>query len=476
MTKLLTVLLLVVSTPILTTSLSASGADFRTVKQIYVPAQSAMRYRAFAAVNVPGARSCPGGCSLPESNSLLTPQPTAVILTNPPRANKVTRKKGPPQLRVSAKRRFEKSKPALHHKQASAPKNPSYPKHTAKSNSKKEPKQVDQANDVSALRNQARSLMAASQMEQADQLLERALRKYPKNRELQKDFVDSSIFQARQHLACCQNECAARRLRDALYVDPDNTTANTLLDQAFTKAGLDPGNAATHSSMAGCMLSHGRDLGAIVEYRKALALRPDAANYLKLSKLYTKYRQYNEAYPALQAAAALAPYDFDVQSELGFVSQAVNDQSGAAEAFTRALEIKPEHPVMAEALIQLRQGQLGKTKSLSDTMSLARAYVLSGEDDRAAKMLKTESGRFPGLEEKIPEIMSTEVERKKLSADLTSSKAASAASKSTMQDFLLYGPTPVKHSASAVHSNGLARPAATGCSGCGSARLSSTGR
>lgn len=461
---LLTVLLVITTLM----PLASLASDFKQVKQIYVPAQSTMRYRAYASVTAPG--TCPRGCALPEANALLTPLSGGGPSVRPVARPSAKVKRVRPKLTVSGVPLNVRRKPSASNIVAKRPVHAIFkarkPALVAKKNAPPPlPVLLPSADSIAAVQARARQLTSEGQFEQAYQVLQQALRRHPNDSGLKKDFVELSLYQAQQHLACCQNECAARRIRDALYIDPDNIAANTLLDEAFTKAGLDATNPVTHSAMAGCMRSQGRDLGAIVEYRKALSLKPDAANYVQLAKLLTKYRQYNEAYPMLKAAAALSPYDFDVQSDLGFVSQAVNDTPGAAEAFSRALQVRPENPVIAEALIQLQEGRFAKEKSAGNALALARAYVLSGEEERATSFLNKQASYFPGLTGKASEIINSELERKKITEGLTATKVASTAQKSSFDDFMLYGPTPVKQSANSGPGLVAGPPGCVGCAG-----------
>jgi tetratricopeptide (TPR) repeat protein len=97
-----------------------------------------------------------------------------------------------------------------------------------------------------------------------------------------------------------------------------------------------------------------------------------AENHLAYGKLLVRVERYNDAYWPLQRATKLDAENYVLWNLMGSVLRAMQRYRGAAQAFTRSLEINADQPrtrdalAELEALVQQQSGQRGDASSPSD--------------------------------------------------------------------------------------------------------------
>lgn len=264
-------------------------------------------------------------------------------------------------------------------------------------------------------------------------------------------FVRKKIDAALAFLHCNQNECAARRLREALYIDPYNKTAHDLLDQAYRQAGADPSDPEEHLHRGVWMLGQGREIGAQVELEKALALKPSAENHLALARLHQQQGNQLEAEKLLAAAGSINPANIFVQNELGFLHQKKGDITAASKAFAQSIAHNPNSPIAAQALIQMWEQEVNKNpNNVESILGLSRAYVLAGNASKAqsilqnASFLKAANGMPLINAADIPQIIRNELAHKgTLMQSALSLKTL--AQQTDLANFINEGPKPAAH-------------------------------
>lgn len=264
-------------------------------------------------------------------------------------------------------------------------------------------------------------------------------------------FVRKKIDAALAFLHCNQNECAARRLREALYIDPYNKTAHDLLDQAYRQAGADPSDPDEHLHRGVWMLGQGREIGAQVELEKALALKPSAENHLALARLHQQVGNQEDAEKLLAAAGSIEPANIFVQNELGFLHQKKGDITSASKAFAQSIAYNPNSPIAAQALIQMWEQEVNKNPNSPESiLGLSRAYILAGNASKAqtilqnASMRTTPNGTALINPADIPRIIRDELAHKGTLMQAALSLKTSA-QQTNLTDFMTEGPKPAAH-------------------------------
>ncbi len=82
---------------------------------------------------------------------------------------------------------------------------------------------------------------------------------------------------------------------------------------------------------------------AVGEYRRALALQPDAATWYKLGSLYARSGRWEQALAAYQGGLGVAPDEDRLHHEVGAAWLQMGEPAKARDAFARAAALDPEH-------------------------------------------------------------------------------------------------------------------------------------
>jgi tetratricopeptide (TPR) repeat protein len=193
-------------------------------------------------------------------------------------------------------------------------------------------------------------------------------------------FVENAMCRAKSAIQCNYWECAARRLREVLYIQPNHQEASQLLSEVYRAAGVDPTNSGHRQQLAMCLASNGRHEGALVEYRAATQLANTAANHIGLAKAALKMDQKSLALQEFQAAVRLDPFDQHSWEQIGFLQEARGNLQYAAGAFLEAARLNPRNPVVVEKALQIAQQLSSRFPQNPDRrLDLARAFLLTDQ-------------------------------------------------------------------------------------------------
>lgn len=237
------------------------------------------------------------------------------------------------------------------------------------------------------LTQQVQAYMDQGDNESADRLVKAALSAEPGNVCFRQLAVGVSMCRARNSIACDNYECAARRLRDVLYLQPGHHEARNLLDNVYSAAGLNPQNGQQREQVAQWLAANGRPVGAFVEYREAARLSSTPSALLGLADAALKTNQSGLALSSLRRAVKLDPFNARSWQQIGFLEESQGKVQNAAAAFLEAARLNPADPIAVEKSLQLSQ-QLSKQlpANVERKLDLARAYLASNQLPQAASL------------------------------------------------------------------------------------------
>lgn len=198
---------------------------------------------------------------------------------------------------------------------------------------------------------------------------------------------------------------AADQLRSAIFVDPNNAEADRLLDDVISQTGRASSDAAYRKSLAESANQSGDFEVAIVEYRKSLQLHDDGPTRMDLARCMLRtglvvdaFKEFSTAstksWPADQAAQkSLSDCNRYIGDLLGEYAQVAKDEQNdvlyrtrlknAGIAYRRALTINPLNTNAVVGLIDVSQKAISLNPSFDNHLTLAGAYQLQGDFDRA---------------------------------------------------------------------------------------------
>jgi protein O-GlcNAc transferase len=165
--------------------------------------------------------------------------------------------------------------------------------------------------------------------------------------------------------------------------------------QAFEDAVRQaPASAEAHLGLADALQALGRYDGAIVHYRQAVALRPDALAQARLGVALCQAGRVGDAVPAFEAALALDPGLLDARINLGMVRSHLGEHSRGVSALRAAAALKPDHPDtwLVWSTAAFGAGHLAEADAIS-----ARTLVLAPHHSTALalrSLVHRQSGRL----------------------------------------------------------------------------------
>ena len=208
-------------------------------------------------------------------------------------------------------------------------------------------------------------------------------------------------------------ETAAAHLQQLAKREPRNEHIWYLLGQVYMQLSeqalgkineIDPDSVWAHEISAQLMESMKNNEGAILEYKKALAIDPKQPGlHYKLGDLYWSLSQWDNATEQLQLEKAIDPRNCRVEAKLGDIDlQKSSDLSAGLEHLNRALAACPNldeaRASRGRILVKLGQGKeaipdllaAGKANpsEASTHFVLAQAYRAAGQPDRAQAEMK----------------------------------------------------------------------------------------
>jgi tetratricopeptide (TPR) repeat protein len=127
----------------------------------------------------------------------------------------------------------------------------------------------------------------------------------------------------------------------AVVLQPEYADARANLLQLLNHA---PQSAAAEHAIGDVLHDAGRDVDAIICYRRAISLDADfAPSHNNLANLLSDAGQLAEAIPAYLRALNLQPNSADLLSNLGNALRAAGQREPAMECYARALSLRPDH-------------------------------------------------------------------------------------------------------------------------------------
>jgi len=231
---------------------------------------------------------------------------------------------------------------------------------------------------------EAQRLIDGRDADQADKYLKDSLEVDPRNPCVRDNIVKLSVCRAKKHLECNENECAARKAREALFLEPDNPDATDVLDNAFRQAGLSPKDPQTRMEVGSCLADSKRYVGAIVEYQQALNIVPSAQANFGAGNAALKTGLKQMALRYFQQGLAMDPTNGAIHRTSGFLQQSLGNLSGAGQSFAQALLLNPKDVLAGEGLTGMLKRQIGLNKGgVKTRLQLVKAYLLSGLTSQA---------------------------------------------------------------------------------------------
>ncbi|MBS2009575.1 MAG: tetratricopeptide repeat protein [Cyanobacteria bacterium SZAS TMP-1] len=142
---------------------------------------------------------------------------------------------------------------------------------------------------------------------------------------------------------------AIKYFHKACLLDPNSVTSTTNLNGIIQKMGKNPRDFATRVALGDACRKSADFVGAIVEYREAVKIKPDAAINEKLGDVFRVRDENDNAIAAYQAAAGIAD-SASIEVKLGQALQAKGDLANAIAAYGRAITMKSDDPDVLDAL------------------------------------------------------------------------------------------------------------------------------
>ncbi len=170
---------------------------------------------------------------------------------------------------------------------------------------------------------------------------------------------------------------AISQLRKALYVAPDNAMAESLLNEALSKASYDPTDSETRVKLGDKLISVGDNDEAYVEYQAAVKLG-SAKACVKIGDLYYRSSQVATAQSWYRQALTLDSKCSDAYRNIGMLYLAAKDTNNASSYLRKAVIYNQNDSIASQALIEIWRKQVASGENSCDNhIGLAGAYQLA---------------------------------------------------------------------------------------------------
>lgn len=247
----------------------------------------------------------------------------------------------------------------------------------------------NQGVDCDVLRQQAQALMDRGDTQAADKMLKAALKAEPGRPCLRAMVVRLALCRAHSAISCKNFECAARRLREVLYLEPDNRVARSMLNDVYSLTGVDPNNPQHRENLAQCLANNGRHVGALVEYREASKLAKSSSTHIGLAKAALQTDHKSLALAEFRKAVGVDPFNPRTWQQIGFLEESRGQPEKAAAAFLEAARINPSDVISVEKALQVTQSLANQfPQSIDRKLDLVRSFLASNQSDKAAQVYR----------------------------------------------------------------------------------------
>ncbi len=243
---------------------------------------------------------------------------------------------------------------------------------------------------ISQVTAQSDALVKEGKLQEAQDLLEKYEKTYPKNTTLDHKLSEVSLERAKYYIRHDDYVEAGKQARIALHHNSNNTDAKHALDQVLQHHGVDPNHAQSRVKMGDMLFSQGKLKEAHVEYDAALKIHHSGEAYIGLGNIALRENKLKEAKAHYQLALEREPESSVALRQLGIVRYKLKDVVGANADLSRALVLNQDDKVAGQTLIELWQRQVSmRPNDANSHLGLARAHQLAGDLKSAQNTYRT---------------------------------------------------------------------------------------
>jgi tetratricopeptide (TPR) repeat protein len=236
----------------------------------------------------------------------------------------------------------------------------------------------------------ADALAKEGKLQEAQELLEKYDKTYPKNAAIDSKLSQISLERAKYYVRHDDYVEGAKQARIALAHNSSNTEAKHVLDQVLRHHGIEPSHSHSRVKIGDVLFSQGKLKEARVEYEAALKSDHSTAAYIGLGNISLRENKLKEAKSDYQLALEKEPESSVALRQLGIVRYKLKDVVGANTDLSRALVINQDDKLAGQTLVELWQRQVSmRPKDANSHLGLARAYQLSGDLKSAQNAYRT---------------------------------------------------------------------------------------
>lgn len=236
----------------------------------------------------------------------------------------------------------------------------------------------------------AKKLIATGHLKDAQELLAKNHKTYPKNQEIKKLLTEVSIDRSKYYLRKDSYKEAATQARVALAYNSESKDARSMLNQALRHQGIDSLSSSARLAQAQTLFTHGKLEEAKIEYDESIKLSPSDTAYIGLGNVAYSQGSLKTAKAHYQKALGMHPQSSIALRQLGITRYKLSDVVGANADLTRALVLDPNDKLASQTLIDLWQRQVAtRPNDANSHLGLARAYQLSGDLNSAQNEYRT---------------------------------------------------------------------------------------
>ena len=210
--------------------------------------------------------------------------------------------------------------------------------------------------------------------------------------------IDNSYDLAKKNLAIAYNNYglqvqknpmqALKQFHKALELDPSNATTKSNVEGIIRYMNRDPNKFEDRVDLGNLSRKDGDFKGAIVEYRAALSIKPDAKIWEKLGDVLRVDNQLDKAANAYEMALKTEPTAMRAV-KLGQTLQADKQIAKAIGAYGQALKLNPDDSDVLDALVAGWEAALAENPiAPANHIGLGQALQYRGDFNQAAEEYK----------------------------------------------------------------------------------------
>jgi len=236
----------------------------------------------------------------------------------------------------------------------------------------------------------ADQLVKEGKLQEAQELLEKYDKVYPKNAAIDSKLSQVSLDRAKYYVRHDDYVEGAKQARIALAHNSSNTEAKHVLEQVLRHHGIEPKHSPSRVKLGDVLFSQGKLKEARVEYDAALKADHSTGAYIGLGNISLRENKLKDAKTNYQLALDKDPESAVALRQLGIVRYKLKDVVGANTDLSRALVLNQSDKLAGQTLVELWQRQVSlRPKDANSHLGLARAYQLSGDLKSAQNAYRT---------------------------------------------------------------------------------------